>query len=185
MTPPLYNFLQFNIVACTEAEAPQEEDETSNPGLLLVSGRSELDFSSCCCSWKFLICFCQWAARKCTPDQWRVTGVLSMLWRIICSGFSCGFLFVSYSCKITSCAYVWFSDKYMMTGSVVWCNIPGLFVGWVLWWKWYLYKSTYIFLSPPSGFTVKKWHTILTHKKQKKIYFSDISKKIMKIDTML
>ena len=54
MTPPLYNFLQFNIVACTEAEAPQEEDETSNPGLLLVSGRSELDFSSCCCSWKFL-----------------------------------------------------------------------------------------------------------------------------------
>ena len=48
MTPPLYNFLQFNIVACTEAEAPQEEDETSNPGLLLVSGRSELDFSSCC-----------------------------------------------------------------------------------------------------------------------------------------
>ena len=51
-----YNFLQLNIVACTEAEAPQEEDEMSNPGLLLVSVVSQAGqywtFQAVLASWK-------------------------------------------------------------------------------------------------------------------------------------
>lgn len=53
-----YNFLQLNMVACTEAEAPQGEDEMSSPGLLLgsisESGRSVLEFSKCSLFWEIV-----------------------------------------------------------------------------------------------------------------------------------